>query len=190
MVTSSHLFTISLWIADVRIFRGAQSPVCERLWCLQRGIMGGRRAVNHLAGVGVISLSCCRLVLDGISLLAAFQGDWQQNNVWGPQRAPGRLNVKCMNAWESMERWSVAEYFFFLGNRMRSVTLNTPRLLFLCSDTKNSLQDDFTSSVTSTRCCNNRDCVSESADQLENWSLIRSQHAVVRMWSFTFIWSK
>lgn len=54
---------------------GLQSPVCERLWCLQRGIMGGRRAVNHSEGVGVISLSCCRLVLDGISLPAVFQGD-------------------------------------------------------------------------------------------------------------------
>lgn len=80
-------FMCLLWIPDVRIFL-AQSPVCECLWCAERGIMGGRRAVNHCEGVGVISLSCCRSVLDGISLLAVFQGDWQRNNVWGPQRAP------------------------------------------------------------------------------------------------------
>ena len=82
--TSSHLSRSRSEYQMWEFFGGVQSPVCERLWCVQRGIMGGRRAVNHSEGVGVISLSCCRLVWDGISLPAVFQGDWQQNNVWGP----------------------------------------------------------------------------------------------------------
>lgn len=98
--------------------------VCENLQCGPCGILGGRCAVNHCEGVGVIGRQCCGR-FGWISLPAVFQGDWQQNNVGGPRGpAVGRM----LNVWsyESMERWSVANIFVFLrhSRRMASVTLN------------------------------------------------------------------
>lgn len=77
--------------------------------CGPYGILGGRRAVNHCKGVGVIgrqfSTGC-----GWISLLAQFQGDWQQNNVGGPGRPRRQPDVKCMKPQVDGEM-KCSEYF-------------------------------------------------------------------------------
>lgn len=76
-------------------FSSGPCPPARISRCGPCGILGGRRAVNHCEGVGVIGRRFCTR-FGWISLLAEFQGDWQRNNVGGPRRPRRRPDVKCM----------------------------------------------------------------------------------------------